>query len=416
MPSSGSSADKMVFAHFMIGIVSTYTQQDHENDQSLAKSKGIDGFALNIGVDPYTQQQLTLAYAAAEAVGFYCFISFDFNWWSTGDTAGVANMLKQFISSPAAYKVDGKPFVSSFIGDGFNWGACAAAVGEPLYAVPFFQPTPSLATDDGLAGSFSWAAWPGQLDNVPVDQNMTISRDEDYMDILTPAGKTYMAPVSPWFFTHYGKEVSYSKNWLFYSEELWKYRWDQILQLGQKGVNLVEIVTWNDYGESHNVGPFNTPHTNDGAALWASGLSHTSMLDLSVPYIEAFKAGLPVPVVTQEFMVYWHRPTLKDVECDSTDNCGSKPTGWEYVADSVFVATVTKNGAMVTVTSGDNAPVTQKVSGGIQIFQVPMSAGDQQFSMKTSWGMSTSGSSNVTVLDTCWNGIYNFDFHSGTLS
>jgi hypothetical protein len=49
-------------------------------------------------------------------------------------------------------------------------------------------------------------------------------------------------------FTHFGPEVSYSKNWLFYSELLWKTRWDQILQLGQQGVNMVEIVTWNDYG------------------------------------------------------------------------------------------------------------------------------------------------------------------------
>ena len=32
--------------------------------------------------------------------------------------------------------------------------------------------------------------------------------------------------------THFGKEVSYSKNWVFYSETLWKDRWDQILSLG----------------------------------------------------------------------------------------------------------------------------------------------------------------------------------------
>ena len=58
----------MVFAHFMIGIVSTYQQEDYITDMNLAKSKGIDGFALNIGVDPYTQQQLDYAYAAAEQV------------------------------------------------------------------------------------------------------------------------------------------------------------------------------------------------------------------------------------------------------------------------------------------------------------------------------------------------------------
>jgi hypothetical protein len=27
--------------------------------------------------------------------------------------------------------------------------------------------------------------------------------------------------------------------------------------------------------------------------------------------------------------VYWHRPTLKNVECDGTDSCGAKPEGWE---------------------------------------------------------------------------------------
>ncbi len=43
----------------MVGIVSTYGQADWEKDIRLAKSKGITGFALNIGVDDYTQKQLT---------------------------------------------------------------------------------------------------------------------------------------------------------------------------------------------------------------------------------------------------------------------------------------------------------------------------------------------------------------------
>jgi len=53
---------------------------------NLAKSKGITGFALNIGVDPYSQDQLDLAYSAAAQVGFDVFISFDFNWYTTSNT------------------------------------------------------------------------------------------------------------------------------------------------------------------------------------------------------------------------------------------------------------------------------------------------------------------------------------------
>ncbi len=28
-------------------------------------------------------------------------------------------------------------------------------------------------------------------------------------------------------------------------------------------------------------------------------------------------------------LIYWYRPHLKSASCDSTDNCGKKPDGWE---------------------------------------------------------------------------------------
>ena len=55
----------MVFAHFMVGIVASYQQADWANDIALASASGIDGFALNIGADSYTETQLTNAYNAA---------------------------------------------------------------------------------------------------------------------------------------------------------------------------------------------------------------------------------------------------------------------------------------------------------------------------------------------------------------
>jgi len=45
-----------------------------------AKALGIDAFALNIGVDPYTDQQLGYAYQSAANNDMKVFISFDFNW------------------------------------------------------------------------------------------------------------------------------------------------------------------------------------------------------------------------------------------------------------------------------------------------------------------------------------------------
>ena len=53
------------------------------------------------------------------------------------------------------------------------------------------------------------------------------------------------------------------------------------------------------------------------------------MLEMSKPYIAAFRNGQKEPVIEEDRVVYWYRPHLKSASCDSTDNCGGKPTGWE---------------------------------------------------------------------------------------
>lgn len=59
--------------------------------------------------------------------------------------------------------------------------------------------------------------------------------------------------------------MSYSKNWVFPSDLLWFNRWNDLLTLGPQ---FVEIITWNDYGESHYIGPLSSPHNDDGASKW----------------------------------------------------------------------------------------------------------------------------------------------------
>jgi glucan endo-1,3-alpha-glucosidase len=140
----------------MVGIVSQYQQADWEKEMQIAKAHAIDGFALNIGTDDYTQKQLDLAFAAAEVVDFDLFISFDFNWYSISDVDGVATMFKRYMDKPKQYKVDGKPFVSTFIGDGFDWGAVERQVGKPIHSVPFYEPSASNADLPSLSGLFSW--------------------------------------------------------------------------------------------------------------------------------------------------------------------------------------------------------------------------------------------------------------------
>jgi glucan endo-1,3-alpha-glucosidase len=70
--------------------------------------------------------------------------------------------------------------------------------------------------------------------------------------------------------------------------------------------------------------------------------------------------------------------------------------------DSVFVATMTKSGGSVTITSGGNAPYTQNVEAGVQVFQIPMGVGSQSFSIQSNSGGSGSGTSSVPISASCW--------------
>ncbi|KAJ9104145.1 hypothetical protein QFC19_004129 [Naganishia cerealis] len=140
------------------------------------------------------------------------------------------------------------------------------------------------------------------------------------------------------------------------------------------------------------------------------------MLEFAKPYINAFKTGSPTPIVDREMLVYWHRITLKNVECDATDNCGSKPEGWKMLNDEVFVAAFTLAPGKVQVTSGSNPVFEQDVPAGVTMLRVPMGAGDQHFHLTTTAGTDLTAKSEQSVRASCINGIYNYNFFSGLVA
>ena len=58
-----------------IGVFYVRTSSaDYDDDMKRAKAIGIDALAFNIGVDPYTDQQLGYAYESANRNGMKAFI------------------------------------------------------------------------------------------------------------------------------------------------------------------------------------------------------------------------------------------------------------------------------------------------------------------------------------------------------
>jgi glucan endo-1,3-alpha-glucosidase len=90
-----------------VGIVEDYTVDDWKEDMKQAQAIGIDGFALNCAperIDTYTPRQLANAYKAAEELEFTVFVSFDFAYWSTGDTEAIIDIVQNYSTSPAQAK------------------------------------------------------------------------------------------------------------------------------------------------------------------------------------------------------------------------------------------------------------------------------------------------------------------------
>ena len=207
-----------------------------------AKAAGIDAFALNIGIDGessfpsnmvllhtvlerqkeawdwkkcrelfpssnsrkqyltlnrsgFTNTQLEFAYESAYSNGMSVFLSFDFNWYSTSNTSGIAGTIGTYAGHPAQLKLGSKVFVSSFAGDGLNLAAVESDLADhTIFWAPNFQP-PNIATADAL---FNWMAWPNNGDNKAPDagSNLTVA-DGDTSYIAALAGKPYVARKLP---------------------------------------------------------------------------------------------------------------------------------------------------------------------------------------------------------------------------
>ena len=137
-----------------------------------------------------------------------------------------------------------------------------------------------------------------------------------------------MAAASPWFFTHYT-----SKNW-FYGGDDWLFaaRWEQLLAHRAR-VDIVQVISWNDFGESHYVGP--VEGAQPGSQAWVDGFGHSAWLDMGKVYAQAFKTGV-FPTLVKDEVFIWSRPHPASATAAS-DSLG-KPTGWDTVRSPALVS------------------------------------------------------------------------------
>jgi glucan endo-1,3-alpha-glucosidase len=165
-------------------------------------------------------------------------------------------------------------------------------------------------------------------------------------------------------------------------------------------VDIVEVISWNDYGESHYVGPIEGAQPNSQA--WVNGFPHTrapplahagrraeslaAFLDMGQFYIQAFKNGR-YSAITRDQVYISSRPHTHDAVAAS-DGLG-RPLGWDWVravppirvclavADTVRAQTVDNLWAVVFAT----APGSLALTSGANTTTFAVAAGVNKFAM-----------------------------------
>ncbi|KAJ6648077.1 Glucan endo-1,3-alpha-glucosidase agn1 [Pseudolycoriella hygida] len=333
------SSNKKVFAHYMVGFSFQSDQNYFDSQIKRAISGGFDGFALNVGKDQWQPDRAAKALAAAKNNGnFLIFVSFDMSSLTFDN-----NLLSRFHFAalhPNYFRVDNRPFFSTFAGENQDqfWTSWKSRSGLNPYFCPSWPnyPTKNLLQLHPVADCiFTWNAWPAPNSSpgFPFDN----SGDKNLLASAKSTGKTYMAPVAPWFYTNvWGPE--WSKNWIFSSELLLPQRWMQIVEMQP---DFVEFVTWNDYSESSYICKIGSDLPTDMGGITSmintpQPMKHDAWLDLSKHYIQWYKQNIR-PAVNIEQFYWWYRIHLKN------NVVGSPPQYRNDANDCVVIHSIVKS-------------------------------------------------------------------------
>lgn len=355
-----------VFAHYM--LLTRPPGGDYTNDITLARKAGVDAFAINFGgwnVN-FTEQEGYLKdfYTAAETQDFKVFISIDCT--SVTDSNMVVRLTNQYANSSAQFKINGKLLLSTFQTNppAWNWQTDVLdKISSPVFFVPgtlsdnaeqVFSQTPG----DGF---FPWIH-PTKTAQQEADTDSAYAVQRD------AKSKVWMAAVAPWFF----KRFNADNNWSHAQDDaIFIDRWQHLLQLKP---DLIEIVTWNDWGESSYVGPADTSGLSP-ASYWDT-LDHAGFLKMSSIFIKAFKAGQTSVIVdpADEDVFAFYR--LQPASTLGTMDTLPLPLDAQYLKDDVFVVSFLATGANITLTTGGNVyPIAG--SPGVNKTAIPWNLGDQ---------------------------------------
>jgi len=250
-------------------------------------------------------------------------------------------------------------------------------------------------------GALSWTCWPTVNAHEAIDSTI----DQAYLS-ARPQNKTYIMGMSPIQFKH----LSSTENWYRSGTANLLYRIPQVLDLSP---DFLELITWNDNGESHyfgNIWPDSMPASS------SVGYSHSGWQTLLPAFIQAYKSGSNdltslVPTNGEDIQgTFWHHTLMLDADC-SADALG-KPLGYEDVQDMVSIglyASASAGNLTMKAWSGGALVAQENVVKGFNWWTVPMNTGTQSVEIVDENG-STLFSGTGSIATSMQSDVCNYNF------
>jgi glucan endo-1,3-alpha-glucosidase len=181
--------------------------------------------------------------------------------------------------------------------------------------------------------------------------------------------------------------------------------------------DFVEVITWNDAGESHYVGN-SWPEPIDGTDIpdYTDGMDHKGWLNVIGPAITALKAGATtsadiVPTGDAEVTgAFWYRPILTTTACPN-----GKPDGADNAQDAVNYAVLVaanSTGLAINISSGGSQIASESLSPGLNTNSIPsLVAGDVQVDIVDVSGSSVSSTTGPQPVNGDSADLCNYNYY-----
>ena len=187
-----------------------------------------------------------------------------------------------------------------------------------------------------------------------------------------------------------------------------------------------QILTWNDYGESHYIGPLHTENFPKGSEVYATDNPHDAWRDLLPYYIAAYKNGNSSSIpVTEEKIVWSHKinPANSGSASGTVGNDPQNPQQTTYSPgqlnlDAINLDVIVQEPSEVTVQIGDNTPtVWQANVAGPNHFLVYWNGqtGTVTYTVSRN-GQTVLSTTGATITADCVNGVVNWNAVVGSSS